>query len=89
MLTDDSRLREERRQRQQMRDRMAGVNDYLNDSMGIRHISDFGGGQGYDTEDRDLQRAIEESKRMAEAEERKRREQERYGQEIDLRHMEC
>ncbi|KAI8148468.1 hypothetical protein BJV82DRAFT_592221 [Fennellomyces sp. T-0311] len=93
LLTDDARLKDERRQRQQMRDRMAGVNDYMSDAMGIRSNapSDFGGssgpgqfngggrgggapggGRGGDSEDRELQRALEESRRMAEAEERKR-----------------
>ncbi|KAG2221014.1 hypothetical protein INT45_009263 [Circinella minor] len=82
LLTDDARLKDERRQRQQMRDRMAGVNDYMNDAMGIRPgdrpvdpsgggPSNGGGRQG-DGEDRELQRALDESRRMAEAEERKR-----------------
>ena len=61
---------------------MAGVNDYMNDAMGIRPgdrpvdpsgggPSNGGGRQG-DGEDRELQRALDESRRMAEAEERKR-----------------
>ncbi|KAI9492925.1 hypothetical protein BDB00DRAFT_826181 [Zychaea mexicana] len=89
LLTDDARLKDERRQRQQMRDRMAGVNDYMNDAMGIRPgPNDFGGssrgpqgdpqngGPRGDNEDRELQRALEESRRMAEAEDKKRREKE-------------
>ncbi|KAI9016444.1 hypothetical protein CLU79DRAFT_763882 [Phycomyces nitens] len=67
LLQDDVRLHEERRQRRQMRDRMAGVNDYLGETMnhGQMRIE-------YSKEDQDLQTAIEESKRLAEEEERKR-----------------
>lgn len=71
---DDARLKEERRQRQQMRDRMAGVNDYMNDIMEGNAGQQQHRSRAHrdDSEDRDLQRAIEESKRMAEEEERKR-----------------
>ncbi|ORY98797.1 hypothetical protein BCR43DRAFT_488186 [Syncephalastrum racemosum] len=77
LLVDDARLKEERRSRQQMRERMAGVNDYLNDAMGLRQyspedIAQYSGPR--DNEDQDLQRAIAESKRLAEDEARKRRE---------------
>lgn len=73
-MLDDARLKDERRQRQQMRERMAGVNDYMNDAMGIRN-PDMAGARshyGQSNEDRELQRALEESKRMADDEERKR-----------------
>ncbi|KAI9311872.1 hypothetical protein BX666DRAFT_1993378 [Dichotomocladium elegans] len=79
LLTDEARLKDERRQRQQMRERMAGVNDYMNDAMGISATmpgelsSRSGQGLRGDNEDRELQRALAESKRMAEDEERKRR----------------
>ncbi|CDH57760.1 enth-domain-containing protein [Lichtheimia corymbifera JMRC:FSU:9682] len=74
LLLDDARLKDERRQRQQMRERMAGVNDYMNDAMGIRNPDMAGGRPSYgpSNEDRELQRALEESKRMADDEERKR-----------------
>lgn len=81
LLMDDARLKEERQSRGQMRDRMAGVGDYFNETMGFGR----GGGsppgnyygspynsrpsgrmnQNNDEDDRDLQRAIEESRRMA------------------------
>ncbi|CEG83968.1 hypothetical protein RMATCC62417_17830 [Rhizopus microsporus] len=65
---DDNRLREERRQRQGMRERMAHVGDYLNET--VRQID---GGQGRYDEDADLQKAIAESKRIAEEEAKNRR----------------
>ncbi|CEP11295.1 hypothetical protein [Parasitella parasitica] len=79
LLLDDQRLKEERRSRHQMQDRMAGVGDYMNDVLwGSK--SSGGGGQdhqvyqqpGYKDEDKDLKRAIEESRRTAEQEHRKR-----------------
>lgn len=83
LLMDDARLKEERQSRGQMRDRMAGVGDYFNETMGFGRGG--GGGpppgnyygspynsrpsgrmnQNNDEDDRDLQRAIEESRRMA------------------------
>ncbi|KAF7728314.1 hypothetical protein EC973_006255 [Apophysomyces ossiformis] len=71
LLTDDARLRDERRQRQQMRDRMGGVTDYLNDTI-TRNTGLSGNGGTWDDE-KELRKALEESKRMAEAEEKKRR----------------
>jgi epsin len=68
LLMDDNRLREERRQRQGMRERMAHVGDYLNET--VRQID---GGQGRYDEDADLQKAIAESKRIAEEEAKNRR----------------
>ncbi|KAI8337457.1 hypothetical protein BC941DRAFT_425313 [Chlamydoabsidia padenii] len=76
LLQDDNRLREERRQRQQMRDRMAGVGDYMGEMTGN------GNQQEAQTRDDDyeLKKAMEESKRQAAEEERKRR----LGEEADL-----
>ncbi|KAG0175397.1 hypothetical protein DFQ30_008789 [Apophysomyces sp. BC1015] len=70
LLTDDARLRDERRQRQQMRDRMGGVTDYLNETI-TRNAGPSGNGGTWDDEN-ELRKAIEESKRVAEAEEKKR-----------------
>lgn len=79
LLLDDQRLKEERRSRHQMQDRMAGVGDYMNDVMWGGKANGSGGEDhqvyqhpGYVDEDKDLKRAIEESKRMAEQEFRKR-----------------
>ncbi|KAL0091807.1 hypothetical protein J3Q64DRAFT_1725395 [Phycomyces blakesleeanus] len=75
LLLDDARLREERRQRQQMRDRMIGVTDYMNETMlGTRNED---GEQvytrpGYLDDDKELRKALEESKRLADAEARNR-----------------
>ncbi|KAI8971873.1 hypothetical protein BDF20DRAFT_915625 [Mycotypha africana] len=71
LLMDDARLKEERRSRQGMRDRMASVGEYLNDSMRLSSSSN-GGNNVYD-EERDLKRALAESKRLAQEEERNRR----------------
>lgn len=76
---DEQRLKEERRSRNQMQERMAGVGDYMNDVMGVGRSNGSGGEDhavyrhpGYMDEDKDLKRAIEESKRMAEQESRNR-----------------
>jgi epsin len=76
---DENRLKEERRTRKHMQDRMAGVGDYMNDvlwgsnrSNGAAESSGVYKQPGYIDEDRDLKRAIEESKRLAEQESRKR-----------------
>ncbi|SAM05431.1 hypothetical protein [Absidia glauca] len=83
LLQDDNRLREERRQRHKMRDRMAGVGDY----MGEVAMQDGGGGaasrmNGQSTmeDDLEMEKALEESKRQAAEEERKRRQ----GEDEDL-----
>lgn len=78
MLLDEQRLKDERRSRQQMQDRMANVGDYMNDMMlvGKSNIRDDDHAvydhPGYLDEDKDLKKAIEESKRMAEQEFRNR-----------------
>ncbi|CAO3638581.1 unnamed protein product [Mucor fragilis] len=79
LLLDEQRLKEERRSRHQMQDRMAGVGDYMNDVMWGGKANGSGGEDhqvyqhpGYMDEDKDLKKAIEESKRMAEQEFRKR-----------------
>ncbi|KAF7729882.1 hypothetical protein EC973_003616 [Apophysomyces ossiformis] len=71
LLMDDARLREERQQRQHMRDRMIGVTDYMNDSM-VARDRDVYTAPGHLDEDRDLRRALQESKRLAEEEARNR-----------------
>ncbi|KAI8078015.1 uncharacterized protein B0P05DRAFT_587631 [Gilbertella persicaria] len=74
LLTDDNRLREERRSRQGMRDRMASVGDYLNET--VRYYNGLNGGTGegqpWDDEN-ELKKALAESKRVADEEERNRR----------------
>jgi epsin len=81
LLLDESRLKEERKSRNRMADRMAGVGDYMNDILlGSAHgdVGPSNDGQdvyrqpGFVDEDRDLKRAIDESKRMAEQEFKKR-----------------
>lgn len=72
LLMDDQRLKDERRSRHQMQERMAGVGDYMNDVMWGGKANGSGGEDavykrpGYMDEDGDLKRAIEESKRLAE-----------------------
>lgn len=88
LLMDDARLREERQSRGQMRDRMAGVGDYFNETMGYGRGGPGGGGpstgsyygspysrtpgrmnnNNNDPDDPELQRAIEESRRLAQNE---------------------
>lgn len=79
LLLDENRLKEERRTRTNMKDKMAGVGDYMNDvlwasnsSNGPVEGSSVYQHPGYMDEDNDLKRAIEESKRLAEQESRKR-----------------
>lgn len=69
LLQDDNRLREERRQRQQMRDRMAGVGDYMGEMTGTSNIQP----DATRDDDQELKKAMEESRRQAAEEERKRR----------------
>lgn len=75
---DEQRLKDERRSRQQMQDKMSNVGDYMNDMMLVgrtsRGVEDHATYQhpGYVDEDQDLKKAIEESKRMAEQEFRSR-----------------
>ncbi|KAI9247006.1 hypothetical protein EDC94DRAFT_637615 [Helicostylum pulchrum] len=74
LLVDDNRLKEERRQRQGMRDRMANVGDYLNES--VRRIngenSENSNARSWDDEN-ELKKALAESKRIAAEEENNRR----------------
>lgn len=72
LLQDDNRLKEERRQRQGMRDRMANVGDYLNES--VRRINGEGGEDNPRWDDEsELKKALAESKRIAAEEEKNRR----------------
>ncbi|GJJ76271.1 epsin [Entomortierella parvispora] len=61
LLSDESRLKEERRSRNAMRDRMSGRGDHED------HTPVYEG-PGAGDDDRDLQRALEESRRMAQNE---------------------
>ncbi|KAG2205797.1 hypothetical protein INT47_003980 [Mucor saturninus] len=75
LLVDDNRLKEERRQRQGMRERMANVGDYLNES--VRRINgestaETAGARNWDDEN-ELKKALAESKRIAALEEKNRR----------------
>ncbi|KAI8143591.1 hypothetical protein BJV82DRAFT_610996 [Fennellomyces sp. T-0311] len=75
LLVDDARLKEERQSRHSMRDRMAGVGDYMNESLygrGYDGTPSRPGGNGSNEEDRDMQRAMEESRRMAQSDARDR-----------------
>ncbi|CAO3644532.1 unnamed protein product [Cunninghamella echinulata] len=75
LLLDDARLKEERHKRTQMRDRMSAVGDYMNETiLNGRHEN---GEQMYERpsyldEDTELRKAIEESKRLAQEEAKKR-----------------
>lgn len=72
LLQDDNRLKEERRQRQGMRDRMANVGDYLNES--VRQFNGEGpDGEGRWNDENELKKALAESKRIAAEEEKNRR----------------
>ncbi|KAI8971796.1 hypothetical protein BDF20DRAFT_825412, partial [Mycotypha africana] len=78
LLHDDQRLKDERRSRHQMQERMAGVGDYMSDVMWGGRPNGAGGEDyavyqepGYLEEERDLKKAVEESKRTAEEEARK------------------
>ncbi|KAG0225125.1 hypothetical protein BGW41_004813, partial [Actinomortierella wolfii] len=67
LLSDDARLREERQSRTAMRDRMRGrTGDYERTTPVYER-------PGASEEDRDLQRALEESKRMAQEQEARQR----------------
>jgi len=59
LLSDESRLKEERRSRNAMRDRMGGRGDHHEGHTPVYE------GPGVGDDDRDLQRALEESRRMA------------------------
>ncbi|CAO3613545.1 unnamed protein product [Cunninghamella blakesleeana] len=75
LLLDEARLKEERHKRTQMRDRMSAVGDYMNETiLNGRHEN---GEQMYERpsyldEDTELRKAIEESKRLAQEEAKKR-----------------
>ncbi|CEP17100.1 hypothetical protein [Parasitella parasitica] len=72
LLQDDNRLKEERRQRQGMRDRMANVGDYLNES--VRQYNGAGSNtDGRWDDESELRKALAESKRIAAEEEKNRR----------------
>ena len=70
LLSDESRLTEERRSRNAMRDRMSGRGD-RGDRYDAHTPVYEGPGAGED--DRDLQRALEESRRMAQSEGKRNR----------------
>ncbi|KAI8342961.1 hypothetical protein BC941DRAFT_410052 [Chlamydoabsidia padenii] len=75
LLMDDARLKEERHKRTQMRDRMSAVGDYMNETiLNGRHANgeNMYERPGYLDEDGDLRKAIEESKRLAQEEAKKR-----------------
>ena len=72
LLQDDNRLKEERRQRQGMRDRMANVGDYLNESVRRINGETDENGRSWDDEN-ELKKALAESKRIAAEEEKNRR----------------
>ncbi|KAI9490674.1 hypothetical protein BDB00DRAFT_836865 [Zychaea mexicana] len=87
LLLDDARLKEERQSRNAMRDRMAGVGDYMNESLygrgydgtmtfdrpsGPRYTNGNNNNSMDNDEDRDLQRAMEESRRLAQSDSRDR-----------------
>jgi epsin len=65
LLLNDARLRDERSSRTQMRDRMAGVDNIMADFQGARDRTPTYERAGYLDEDRDLRRALDESKRLA------------------------
>lgn len=73
LLSDEVRLRDERRQRSQMRDRMAGVENIMDLTRRNESTTPTYDRPGYLDDERDLRRALEESKRLAEEEERARR----------------
>ncbi|KAJ3037092.1 hypothetical protein HK097_003610, partial [Rhizophlyctis rosea] len=71
LLADEGRLREERRKRQDMRGRMGTVDDEF--SHRTHAVVSAGSSQGpYYNEDQELRKAIEESKKTAQQEARKR-----------------
>ncbi|KAG2185260.1 hypothetical protein INT44_002050 [Umbelopsis vinacea] len=78
LLMDDARLKEERSSRTQMRDRMAGVDNIMADFISPRdrgspYERPPGEDRGsYRDEDRELRRALDESKRLAEEGSRKK-----------------
>lgn len=73
LLSDEVRLRDERRQRSQMRDRMAGVENIMDMTHRNESSTPTYERPGYLDDEQDLRRALEESKRLAEEEERNRR----------------
>lgn len=73
LLSDEVRLRDERNQRAQMRDRMAGVENIMDEVRRNENSTPTYERPGYLDDERDLRRALEESKRLAEEEERARR----------------
>ncbi|KAI9277515.1 hypothetical protein BC943DRAFT_364233 [Umbelopsis sp. AD052] len=73
LLSDEVRLRDERNQRAQMRDRMAGVENIMDEVRRNESTTPTYERPGYMDDERDLRRALEESKRLAEEEDRARR----------------
>ncbi|KAI9474229.1 MAG: hypothetical protein EXX96DRAFT_581112 [Benjaminiella poitrasii] len=95
LLQDENRLKEERRQRQGMRDRMANVGDYYKAQTSSRRPfeeeEDYKAPSSWssrnnnkDEDDKDLKRVLEESKKSAEEEKRHRQEQEDLEKAIQL-----
>jgi epsin len=72
LLSDESRLKEERRSRNAMRDRMSGRGERNEAHTPVYE------GPGAGDDDRDLQRALEESRRMAQNEGRLSNHHNRY-----------
>ncbi|SAL98194.1 hypothetical protein [Absidia glauca] len=75
LLMDDARLKEERHKRTQMRDRMASVGDYMNETiLSGRNANgeNMYERPGYMDEDGNLRKAIEESRQLAQEEAKKR-----------------
>ncbi|KAG0040715.1 hypothetical protein BGZ83_002447 [Gryganskiella cystojenkinii] len=81
LLSDESRLKEERRSRNAMRDRMSGRGD-RGDRFDAHTPVYEGPGAGDD--DRDLQRALEESRRMAQNEGKRNSEDDDLQKALDL-----
>jgi epsin len=77
LLTDEGRLREERRSRAHMRDRMIrggghGMDDEEDDSAARRKLRPVNGMRGKDRDEDELRKAIEESKRSLAEEQAKK-----------------
>ncbi|KAG1438876.1 hypothetical protein G6F56_012490 [Rhizopus delemar] len=74
LLMNDERLREERNSRNYVQERMSNTGDYMSDALVVRRGNgepDVYRNPGYMDEDKDLKKAIEESRRLAEQESRR------------------
>ncbi|CAO3697841.1 unnamed protein product [Rhizopus stolonifer] len=74
LLMNDERLREERNSRNYVQERMTNTGDYMSDALVVRRGNgepDVYRNPGYMDEDKDLKKAIEESRRLAEQESRR------------------